>query len=200
MSRRSRSRLLLALALVVAVVIAGVVRGGSAPSSAAPSKAAVAAAFAGSPPPLAALHAGGGELRSGGVKAFQAQLRALRGHPVVVAEWGSWCPPCRAEFPVYQRVSVADGRTVAFLGLDVRDRPPGGAQLLRSFPVTFPSWLDPAGAIAAWLRSVAASPSTAGGYPQTVLIDRRGVEVHDRSGPYESAAALQRDIVRYLLG
>ena len=27
------------------------------------------------------------------------KLSALRGHPVVLTFWGTWCPPCREEFP-----------------------------------------------------------------------------------------------------
>ncbi len=193
MSLRSRSRLLLAVALVSLVVVVGALRSGAGPQSAEPSRAAIAAAFAGSPAPLAALHAEGGRLLGGGLRAFEAQLRSLRGHPVLVQIWASWCRACRSELPSYQRVSVADGRRVAFLGVDARDRPPGGADLLRRFPVSYPSWLDESGAIA---RSLGG----AGGYPQAVFIDPRGAVVDAHSGPYGSAEALQRDVRRYLLG
>ncbi|MHB1570362.1 MAG: TlpA family protein disulfide reductase [Solirubrobacteraceae bacterium] len=193
MSSRSRSRLLLALALIVMVVIVGIVRRGQASQSAAPSKPAVAAAFAGSPPVLSALHARAGELVSGGLAGFDAELRALRGQPVVIDLWGSWCAACRNELPSYQRVAVADGRRVAFVGIDVRDPPPAGADLLLRFPLTFPSWLDPHGQIAGSLGAT-------GGYPETVFIGRRGAVVADHSGPYRTAAALQRDVKRLLLG
>ncbi len=40
---------------------------------------------------------------SGGVPAFEQRLAALKGTPVVINKWASWCDPCRAEFPVFQR-------------------------------------------------------------------------------------------------
>src|SRR5581483_11196656 len=90
--------------LVVAMVIAGC---GTTARNAAPSAATVTRAFKGSPPPLASLHAQGNQLLAGGPSAFKARLTRLRGYPVVVNLWASWCGPCQSEFPVYQRVSVA---------------------------------------------------------------------------------------------
>ena len=59
-------------------------------------------------------------LYSGGTGEFT--LSAQRGHPVVLNFWGSWCPPCRAEFPALQR--AADHykeQGVVFFGVDVQD-------------------------------------------------------------------------------
>src|SRR5687768_1511993 len=56
----------------------------------------------GAPAPLAALHAQPAELVEGD---FEDRLAELKGYPVVVNKWGSWCGPCRAEFPIFQRVS-----------------------------------------------------------------------------------------------
>ena len=55
--------------------------------------------------------------------------------------------PCRAEFGVFQRVSVARGREVAFIGIDSGDSEPRRATtFLRSFPVSYPSYYDRSGA------------------------------------------------------
>jgi thiol-disulfide isomerase/thioredoxin len=193
MSPRTRLAAL-AAALVALVVVAVVVAHptSSTPRSASLSKNAVSAALAGSPALLASLHAQGNQLLSGGPQAFQARLKSLRGYPVVINKWASWCVPCQTEFPAYQRASVALGRRVAFIGIDGKDKNPAAAAFLRRFPVSYPSYTDPDEKIA---RSVQAATY----YPQTVYINRQGKEVYDHAGPYETAASLERDIRRYAL-
>jgi cytochrome c biogenesis protein CcmG, thiol:disulfide interchange protein DsbE len=166
--------------------------GGAQPRNAAPPVSAVAAAFRGSPAPLASLHRQGGRLLPGATAAFRARLHGLRGHPVVINEWASWCEPCQSEFPVFQRVAVRYGRRVAFIGVDSRDHEGAATAFLRRFPVTYPSYLDPHQRIAASLQAV-------GAIPQTIYLDRTGKQQYDHAGPYETAAALERDIRFYVL-
>jgi cytochrome c biogenesis protein CcmG/thiol:disulfide interchange protein DsbE len=166
--------------------------GSGQPRNAAPSHSAVRSAFRGSPAPLASLHGQAGRLLGGGTSAFKTRLTALRGHPVVINEWASWCEPCQSEFPVFQRVAVRYGRSVAFLGLDSRDVNAAASKFLRRFPVTYPSYVDPHQRIASTLEAV-------GGIPQTIYIDRAGKQQYDHAGPYETAAALERDIRFYVL-
>jgi cytochrome c biogenesis protein CcmG/thiol:disulfide interchange protein DsbE len=182
--------MLLAAAVAGAVIIAGC--GGGTQRSAAPSRAAVTAALAGSPVALAALHVQADHLLPGGAKAFSARLRRLRGLPVVVNEWASWCEPCQSEFPAYQRASLRYGRKVAFIGVDARDQAPAAASFLKRFPVTYPSYSDPSQAIAAKLQTTSA-------IPQTIYFARGGAPVYDHAGPYLTAAALESDIRRYAL-
>jgi cytochrome c biogenesis protein CcmG, thiol:disulfide interchange protein DsbE len=151
----------------------------------------VAAAFKGSPAPLASLHAQADRLLPGGPAAFAARLAALRGYPVVVNKWASWCGPCKSEFPAFQRTAVAFGRRVAFLGLNGKDSSGAAAAFLRSYPVTYPSYLDPT-------ESIARTIQAATYYPLTVYIDSRGKVVFVHAGAYTSAGSLERDIRRYL--
>jgi cytochrome c biogenesis protein CcmG, thiol:disulfide interchange protein DsbE len=184
----------LALAALLAV---GLVQLAGSPSStgtaAALTPAQVRARLAGSPAPLAALHAQANQLLGGGGAALRARLRALKGWPVVVNKWASSCEPCREEFGAFQRAAARFGRRVAFIGIDSGDIPRGnGVKFLRSFPVSYPSYYDPSGQL-----GVEVTDSSF--IPVTVFYDRRG-EKYIRQGAYPSAAKLERDVERYALG
>ena len=184
-----------AVALLAVLVVGLVQLAGSSSSTAAPSKLTVAqmrARLAGSPAPLAALHAQAAELLPGGLGAVRARLAALRGYPLVVNKWASWCVPCRSEFGAFQRVSVAQGRRVAFIGLDSGDSSLDDARaFLRSFPVSYPSYYDKSGQAGAAITDSAFTPVT-------VFYDSRGME-YIRQGPYLSSAKLEQDVRRYAL-
>ena len=184
-----------AVALLALLVVGLVQLAGSSETPAAPSKLTLAqmrARLAGSPAPLAALHAQSSALLPGGLHAVRSRLAALRGYPVVVNKWASWCVPCRSEFGAFQRASVAQGRQVAFIGLDSGDSSLGDARsFLRSFPVSYPSYYDKSGQAGA---AITDSTFT----PVTVFYDRSGRE-YIRQGPYPTSAKLEQDVRRYAL-
>jgi len=182
---------LLAL-FVVAVVGLTELRDSSTPVSTL-TPAQMSARLAGSPPALASLHAQAGELLPGGVTAARGRLADLRGYPVVINKWASWCGPCHAEMGAFQQASVALGREVAFVGVDSRDSSRVDAHaFMRSFPVSYPSYYDAGGQLGEALTDSALTPVT-------VFYDRRGGR-YIHQGPYASAAALERDVRLYALG
>ena len=152
-----------------------------------------AKALAGSPAPLAALHAQSDRLLAGGTDAFEQRIAALKGYPVVVNMWASWCGPCRFEFPTLQKLSARYGKRVAFLGVDSQDSDDAATTFLEEAPVPYPSYTDPDKKIAAALHATL-------GLPDTAFYDRAGKLVYLKQGPYTNPSDLQADVQRYALG
>jgi cytochrome c biogenesis protein CcmG/thiol:disulfide interchange protein DsbE len=155
-----------------------------------PTPAEARAALAGAPAPLAELHRQAGELLDGGTDAFEARIAALRGRPVVVNAWASWCDPCEREMPLLQRAAVRYGRRVAFLGVDVEDGGRAARAFLRRHWVPYPSYADHDSAIADAIGVRA-------GLPTTVFYDRDGEVAYVHQGQYRDDAQLAADIRRY---
>jgi len=180
----------LALVAALAVGLSQAGGGGGGSAGGAPSSRAAAAALAGSPGPLRSLHGQAGALLSGGPGAFKSRLAALRGYPIVVNKWASWCGPCRVEFAYFERVSVALGRRVAFLGVDSSDNAKSAAAFLRQHPVTYPSYSDPDLRVASVFSGIEAFPTTA-------FYDAQGRLQYIHQGEYLSETKLRTDIARY---
>lgn len=145
---------------------------------------------ANAPPVLSKLNDQANRLLDGGVEAYRARLGELRGYPVVVNKWASWCPPCRSEFPYFQRQALKRGAEVAFLGINSQDNDGDAKDFLREFPVPYPSYQDPDLKIAAELKGAVA-------FPTTGFYDAKGKLVYVRQGGYASEEKLVEDIERY---
>ena len=52
---------------------------------------------------------------------FDSLLRELRGTPVLVNVWGSWCGPCRDEASTLAAAHHRYGHDVQFVGVDILD-------------------------------------------------------------------------------
>lgn len=152
-----------------------------------------AAMLEAAPPALAELYADGGALLPGGLEAYEQQIAALEGHPVVANVWASWCGPCRAEFPAFQEQAASRGDEVAFVGIDIEDSDDAARTFLDGHPVPYPSFSDPDGRIAAALGANIGTPST-------VFYDAEGELTYVRTGPYEDEEQLAADIDRHALG
>jgi cytochrome c biogenesis protein CcmG, thiol:disulfide interchange protein DsbE len=122
-----------------------------------------------------------------------SRLAALKGVPVVVNQWASWCPPCRAEFPFFAAIAERYRNRVAFLGLNSRDERGAATAFLAQHPVGYPSIFDPR---AEQARSIGAGT----GWPTTVYFDADGKAVFIRQGGYTDAATLEADIHEHALG
>jgi cytochrome c biogenesis protein CcmG/thiol:disulfide interchange protein DsbE len=185
---------ILALVALLAVGLIQLAGSSSSSSGSAPrlTLAQIDALLAGSPAPLATLHAQADQILSGGAPALHARIAALHGYPLVIDKWASWCVPCQDERAAFQHASASLGRTVAFVGIDSGDTSVAdGRAFLRAVPVGYPSYYDRSGRLG---TAIADSSFT----PVTVFYDRAGHE-YIHQGPYPSAARLQADVRRYAL-
>ena len=176
---------------IAAAVLAAAGCGAEEPKSAA-SQADYDRALAGAPPALDRLYSRSNELLSGGPEAFERALRGLRGHPVVVNKWASWCGPCRFEFPFFQKQVGKRGKAIAFVAVDSEDARDEARQFLEEFPVPYPSFFDPKSDIAERLGSER-------NFPTTTFYDAGGELVYTKPGGYASEAALEDDIREYAI-
>lgn len=129
------------------------------------------------------------ELPEFGFEKFQALLQELRGTPVVVNIWGSWCPPCVVEAPDLAVVAREFEGRVQFVGVDILDSREPARDFILDFDWPYPSVFDPDGEIRDGLGYV--------GQPVTVIYDRRGDLAFEWAG-IATADLLQAEIRKVL--
>jgi len=120
-----------------------------------------------------------------------ARAADWRGRVVVVNFWASWCTPCRDESPLlerWQKRLAGDRATV--LGVDTEDVASDALGFARRMKLTYPLLRDRDGA--------AARRFGVTGYPETVVLDRRGRVAAVKRGPVDDAFMVER--VMPLLG
>ncbi len=118
---------------------------------------------------------------SGGSDPAALSLAALRGRPVVINFWASWCQPCRQEADVLERFAQEYGpRGVAFVGVNVWDSADKARAFLDEYGVTYLNGADSAGSAAVEYGLT--------GLPETYFIDRDGKMVRKFIGPVTERA------------
>lgn len=100
------------------------------------------------------------------------RLEALRGRPVVLNFWATWCPPCRVEIPAFSRLA-ARRPDVAVLGIAADGTPETLRAAATELGATYPILRGTPAVFAAYGVTT---------YPTTVVLDAEGRVVHAHTG------------------
>ncbi|HSD24081.1 MAG TPA: TlpA disulfide reductase family protein [Solirubrobacterales bacterium] len=190
----SHVRALTALAAVAALAIGGCGSSSNGNPDSRLTEQQAKAPISGAPPQLATIRAQANQLLDGGPDAFDARLVQLRGTPVVVNKWASWCGPCRFEFPWFQSLAEKRGGQIAFLGVNSNDSSGSADTFLSELPLPYPSYSDPDLKIA---QDLGGPPQA---FPTTTYYDRSGKQVFTHPGVYGSEGDLVADVNKYAAG
>jgi len=117
-------------------------------------------------------------------------LADLKGKPVVLNFWASWCAPCKEEMPALQTgYDKYRASGVVFVGLAFNDTQANGQPFLEKYKITYPAGPDNDGKV-----SIAYGVT---GVPETVFIGRDGRVVSKTPGGV-SAAQLDAGVQQLL--
>lgn len=124
----------------------------------------------------------------------EVSLSQLRGRPVLINFWASWCSPCRLEMPALVRayeVHQDEGFVILAINLTFQDALSAVQAFVQEFDMTFPVLLDETGAVTTDLYQLR-------GLPTSIFIDRDGRVVRMQIGVMtdEQVDAFVAEIVR----
>lgn len=95
-------------------------------------------------------------------------LASLRGKPVLLNLWASWCVPCRQEAPLLRELSERPGSSgLVMLGLLFQDQDKPDRAFMQEYGLTYPTLRDP--------QLNTAIKYGVSGVPETFFIDRAGI-------------------------
>jgi cytochrome c biogenesis protein CcmG/thiol:disulfide interchange protein DsbE len=108
----------------------------------------------------------------------RAAISQLRGRPVLLNVWATWCHPCRQEIPALEqlhRTYAPRGLHVVGVSIDQGDQQQGIREFLQEYGASYPIWLDPDGEIQTAYSTM--------GVPNTFLIGPDGTVLWKHVGP-----------------
>ena len=133
------------------------------------------------------------EFRLQALDGSAVSLADFRGKVVMVHFWATWCPPCVEEMPMIEQLYRSLGSTdFKILAVSVDEGGAGAvAEFMQRNGLSLPALLDPG-------RSVAGLYGTFK-FPETYILDRRGVVKYKAIGPRNWTAPANMNAIRELI-
>lgn len=117
----------------------------------------------------------------------QISLTELRGRPVVLNFWASWCDPCKDEAPLLEAAwRKYKDQGLMMIGVDYLDQEPAARAYLQEFQITYPNGPD--------LGSKIARRYFIRGVPETFFIGPDGQIKSFKEGPFTTMEELEARI------
>lgn len=97
----------------------------------------------------------------------EVKISRLKGKPLVLNFWATWCPPCKEEMPLLEHYSKLYANEITIIGVDYAEDQQTVQQFVEEQTITFPVLLDQAGIVSEmyFVRN----------YPMTFFIDADGI-------------------------
>jgi len=118
-------------------------------------------------------------------------LSELKGSPVLVNFWATWCGPCVHEMPFIQQVyEERQGEELALLAINIGESPSQAADFMQSYGFSFPVLLDSQAAVAQRYNIQY--------IPTTFLIDKEGIIQEMKVGSFQSKAEIESSLSKLI--
>ena len=118
-------------------------------------------------------------------------LGELRGRPVILNFWASWCGPCVFEMPFMQEIHEAwSDKSLVLLAINIGESPSQVQKFMEEKQLSFPVLLDIDGQVGGQysIRAI----------PTTVFIDKDGIIQLMRIGAFPSKEALEKELSKII--
>ena len=94
---------------------------------------------------------------------------------IIVNFWATWCPPCKEEMPLFQKLYEEYGNDLAVLGVNLQENPETIKNFLQEYGITYPILLDPDSEIKKLYNVIT--------QPVTYFINKEGIIIDKKQGP-----------------
>jgi len=118
-------------------------------------------------------------------------LSTLKGKPVLINFWATWCGPCAYEMPYLQQVyDDWRGKGLVLLAINVRESPSRITEFMQTQGLSFPVLLDNDGNVTQQYGIL--------GIPTSFFIDKEGIIQGIKVGPFQSKAEIESSLSKLM--